>query len=341
MRIKRLLCVAVIVLSLCVATPALASEPKALSNMTDEECIEFANAHGVTIPEWYENDLDWAPFIRSVISMVEENPDVLFGFGHTDLLDFAEAIQLVLIENNYINSNATRALESSTTNILKDNWVYGLWEERYKDYNCYAYAIGQTDQLNPGELSGNSYSGIPEVSELAHYAKEDLWALGYTDAFASSRPYTSSGHMQVLRFRRGSFYDEDNWCMTTDYHVMKNGSDGYWYHKPGRTNPLKYKYIDSSADWVYEAYDGKYYKRNESVKYTDEIWYVIYTTPCKYTWKYCGNNQHILTCTTCGKTTGQATNCTYVNDICTSCAHGKVHQEIMGAGAGGTAAISR
>lgn len=317
---KKMVCVLMaVVLSLGMVSVATAEEPKELSEMTDEDCIAFVHTYDIKIPQWYENDIEWAPFIRKVISMVEENPNVSFGFGHTDLLDFAEAIQQTIVENNLACNNVARTPITSTTNILEDNWVYGQWNDQYGDYNCYAYAIGQTEQLNPGELSGNSYTGIPEVATLAHYAKEDLWALGYTGAYASSVAYTSSGHRQVLRFRRGTFYDEDNLCMASDYHVMRSGTDGYWYHKPGRTNPLKYKYPTSTAAWVYEAYDGENYVRDEAITYSGETWYVVYTTPCEYEYEPCSSSQHILTCTICGDTEGSAMSCIYLNGFCKAC----------------------
>lgn len=308
------------VLMLCMGImTANAEEMQTLSEMSDVECIAFLHENEVTIPRWHETELEWAPFIKAVILRVEENPNVTFGFGHTDLLDFAEDIKTAVIAHYGFNVNM-RASGSSTTNILEDNWVSGTWSSAYSSYNCYAYAIGETNRLNPGELSGNTSAGTLDAYTLATYAKADLEALGYHGVYISSALHTTSNVEKVICFRTGGWYDDDNLCMTNDYHVMCCDYDGYWYHKPGGTNPLKYKYTPNYKNWIYEAFDGTTYERNESVRYTSTIWYVIYE-PHIYKYTYCGNSRHILTCTTCGVTTGSAVSCSMSGNTCRVCGH--------------------
>lgn len=308
-------------LLLCMGVATVnAAEEHPLSEMSDEDCIAFVSEHGIAIPQWYDTDLEWAPFIRMVISMVEKDPNVSFGFGHTDLLMFAEGIKVAVIESGAI-SKGTRASGSSTTNILEDNWVVGSWSNSYENYNCYAYAIGQTIMIDPGYYSNNSCDGITNPNTIATYIKADLEALGYTGVYISSALHTSSGHEKAICVRTGIWYNEHGRYDVKDYHVMRCETDGYWYHKPGWTNPLKFKYAPNYKTWYYEAFDGTTYKRDESAKYTSAIWYVMYTTQCHYEYTYQSDGKHIQKCTTCGQTQGNLQSCVYVNNICRLCGH--------------------
>lgn len=319
---KRTIVLALIIGLMLGMTSVSANEVVRLSEMSDEECLLFVEECGVELPSWFESDMDWIPFIRKVISMVEEDPNVVFGFGHTDLLNLAEDIKTAV--RSYYGYHAVALLaDESSTNILVDNIVYGTWSSTYSNYNCYAYAIGRTTMLDPGDLSGNTYTQIPSTSTLAQYAKEDLEELGYTGVYVSSNMHTTSHHTRVICIRKGTFYDEDNLCMVTDYHVMKCESNGLWYHKPGHTNPLQYKYAPNREYWYYESFDGTTYRRDESIRYSGEIWYVVYTTPHTYQYIYRTGDTHIRTCTICGETTGEVQSCVYVNNTCRFCGHYK------------------
>jgi hypothetical protein len=310
----------VALLCVCAVSASAAEEQIRLSEMTDGECLEFVETNGIVIPQWYENEIEWVPFIRAVISKVEENPGTSFGFGHTDLLDFAESIKCAVIEY-YGEQRTTRALQSSTTNILQDNYVSGSWSNSYDGYNCYAYAIGLTERVNPGDFSGNNSAGEINPYTLAEYIKADLEELGYTGVYISSALHTTSGHEKAICVRTGGWYDNQNWCMTHDYHVMRCDHNGSWYHKPGDTNPLRFKYTPNYKVWVYEAFDGTYYERDDAVRYDSVIWYVMYTTDHHYQYMSNGANQHILTCTVCGQTKGNAVRCIPVNGVCKVCGH--------------------
>lgn len=322
---KKIVCL-LLIMVLCVSIiPVKATEEKLLSEMTDEECVAFVLENGISIPQWYETQLEWAPFIRGVIKEVEENPNTIFGFGYVDLLRFSSDIKDAVLEH-YESRNKTRSLVSSATNILQDNWVVHSWVDSGAQINCYAYAIGEDSWQDPGFMNGLNSVGA-SVYTLATYAQADLEAKGY-DAYVSSLMHTSYQHENVICFRRGVWYSDENYTQTSDYHVMRCDMDGYWYHKPGYSYPLKYKYAPNYKDWVHEAYSSNLYKRNEDVKYTGEIWYVIYSTPHEYEYMYCGSNgvhKHIQTCTICNATTGSSTACVFKGGStkCTICGYNK------------------
>ena len=297
-----------------------------LSEMTESECIAFVKGCGVELPAWYENERYWGPFVKSVIVDVEANPNIEFGFGYSKLLDLAYEIKTVVIEYYGLSGIANNAKVSSTSNILEDNTVYGTWNNSYKNYNCYAYALGKTTTADPGDFSGHSYTTLPSLSVLANYVADDLEALGYTNVQVSTTRSMTSGYKKVICIRRGSWYDDSNLSMTTDYHVAKCNEAGGWLHKPGYTNPLKFKYAPaSSTPWVYESYNGSKYVRDEDVTYSGTIYYISYILPhtCSYEYKYAGSNTHIRTCTLCGATTGAKLGCLYVDNNCSMCGHNK------------------
>lgn len=235
----------------------------------------------------------------------------------------------------------------NSSSILEDNTVYGSWSDSYLTYNCYAYAIGRDDWIEPGVLDwtnqGNDkddyyYNQLANIQTIAGWVKDDLESLGYTVIKVSTaRPIISvTDTLKLICVRK----DEDGTSSllgtTYDFHFMKLEKDGNWYHKPGKTNPLKYKYTPSNTRvWTSEGYGynalhtALCYSRNEDKTYDSTIYYNEYETAHTWTYSYCGTNdgthQHIKTCSGCGETSGSATACTYkaTSSNCTVCGHNK------------------
>ena len=59
--------------------------PIRLSELSAEECIEFVKNAGITIPDKFEDEMTWAPFIHDIIVQVEENASVEFYFNYSVL----------------------------------------------------------------------------------------------------------------------------------------------------------------------------------------------------------------------------------------------------------------
>lgn len=307
---------------------ALTSESILLSELSDVECIAFIKDRGVVIPEAYEDEMDSVEFARYVITRVEEDPEAVFSFGYQFLTDFANEIKAVV--NDYYQTSQTTgyAYRGSLENILEDNIVVGTWKAEYEDYNCYAYAIGYDTWIHPGQIEwmnmGNDYETYmynlnANIFTIAGWVQDDLESLGYSvDSPTTAMPDVSvSEHNHLICVRK----DEDT---TLDFHLMVLKTDGAWYHKPGDTNPLKYKYTPTSGRvWVLEGYNGAIYSRDEDVTYDSTIYYIKYTTPHEYEYEPCGSNQHIRTCTICGDTSGSAISCVYSNNVCRICGGSK------------------
>ncbi len=89
-----------------------------------------------------------------------------------------------------------------------------------ENYNCYAYALGETEWMYVGG-SPNAVSSF-DVDNVASMVMKDVKELGY-----SIRPIDSYDSL--------IFSDEYRIALRTgeeDYHFMKQHNDGSWSHKP-------------------------------------------------------------------------------------------------------------
>ena len=57
-----------------------------------------------------------------------------------------------------------------------------------------------------------------------------------------------------------------------------NNEDEYWYHKPGRTAPLRYKYHPSAKVWTNEHSYGGSELLGDTI-YDSDIYYIVYSVP--------------------------------------------------------------
>lgn len=204
------------------------------------------------------------------------------------------------------------------------------------DINCYAYAIGRSQGLDPGSISGENDKngdGISDyllsgsVANVASCVKEDLLALGYTVTQYSQTILntTVSDHVKLICVRTDT--DGIQYYSFYDYHLMSKGEDGNWYHKPGFTHPLKYLYTPSNDRiWVAEWYDvqEEKYFRNLTYTYDSILYFIEYTTPHVYEYEIYGTDQHIRNCTICDDVDGTIMNCVYINDVCKMCGRIKI-----------------
>ncbi len=333
---KKIFCVilCLLILPLSSSISATNNEQLQLSDLSQEECITFLKERGVVIPSIPEDEMAWAAFAKDIIVKVEENANVIFMYGSTTLLNFANDIKDVV--NEYYERTDVSVCNTivSPQNILQDSTVYGAWKNDYLEYNCYAYAIGEDEGLNPGvslwlSLGNNAdqyyYNHYANMYTITSWVQSDLEYFGYTvNSITDTQPNTAvGGHVHLICVRK----DADGIYQGTttdgvdvyfhDYHFMKLEEDGYWYHKPGETNPLRYHYQPTNErSWLSEGYglgnDGNFwYFVNQECTYDSEIYFIEYSTPHTYVYASCGSNQHISTCTICGETTGTAENCNY------------------------------
>ena len=298
-----------------------------LSEMSDEECFVFLEKEGVIFP-YRETDVEyWGPIVKNMIIAIEKNPEHKFTYNFTVMQAVANEIQIVINEFYRYGSSSQNSevvpMYGPITGSLSLSTVVGEWTENYMLYNCYGYAIERGVLKNPGYFSGREMDEMMSIGEIAERVRDDLIALGHTNVqewnYGEARDVCTGAKTIALRVRAG-----------VDYHFMRlNDSDGEWYHKPGQTAILKYNHGSSIVVlWSNECYKrGQYYEAD--VYYDSTIVYFTYDAEHSYEYEYCGGSRHVLTCTTCGSTSGSPTACIVRNDVCIVCGHDSGGFQIM------------
>lgn len=253
---------------------------KLLSQLTEEESIQFLLEHNVEIPQEIADVDKLGKFIKDTILEIEKDPECVFVYNYYVTLNFAENIKTVVNEyygleisqaNNYqIGSTVS---PRASTYSLQDS-ILVLNDGNLK-YNCYAYAIERNEnppqfttskQYQPGDISGKAFKF--SAKEIANVVSEDLKVLGYKDITVSSTLPIVNSTTNLICVHVGS----------ADYHFMRYDS-GSWYHKPGFTAILKYKYQPSYKIWTNEYVDSQGTSHESSFTYDSEIYYISYNAP--------------------------------------------------------------
>jgi hypothetical protein len=210
--------------------------------------------------------------------------------------------------------------------VLQDSETYGPWKEEYLQYNCYAFAINRTEippefstnwQYQPGDFSNQQISSM-SVESIANIVKDDLLSLTYKDiSISTSSNNLDYDHTIVLR------------SGISDFHFMKLSSNNNWYHKPGNSHVLKYKYFpNNNRIWTNERVNKNGNALSPTTTYDSQIYFISYNEPHEHDFSYryewnnlrahyayceCGfkqkighfvsglpNNQGLYTCLLCG-----------------------------------------
>jgi len=272
-----------------------------LSDMTEDECIDFIVQNGVEIPRDFVNEPWLEDWIKNTIKRVENDPNCMFVYSNTAMLDFAEDIRALVNGYNGVASNSLSSLTGLTTSsyTLQDSTFY-YWHPNSIFFNCYAYAIGKTSGVvNPGYFSGGIYDYSLSLSNMALLVKNDLFAEfgSCVRLMTTVQPISILSGESMICFRTGP----------EDYHFMRyfQGNPGAWYHKPGTTAILKYNYTPSnSLAWFNEYADQNGQAFLPEIPdfriYDSDIYYIVYSDT--HSWQNNNNSGSVHTCSTCGKT---------------------------------------
>lgn len=314
----KVILIIVLVIGLCIPVSAAeqCNSPKVLSELTEEECVEFILSKGVCIPDELSDYKSLGTFVKNVISTVEKDPNHMFVINYSVTYRLANEIKEVVNEYYGIDSSSD-TISRSTRSLysLQYSTPYGNWKNEYLEYNCYGYAIDQKGAIDgiyiafePGDFDPESpsFSLNMSVSQMAELTVSDLENLGNQccgyGADYSKFAALSSTH-KVICIRK---------CNTAgleDFHFMRlYGSS--WRHKPGNTQVLTLNSRPNQSTWFNEVsfnnveYSGDRY-------YNSAIYYIAYGNNHKYTASFGGEdyhsgNQHyylvLNTCVVCGDT---------------------------------------
>ena len=131
-------------------------EKPMLSEMSEMECLEYVKDNGVILPDFHDNESEWGPFVKKIITLVESNPYIDLGISYTVTADLAEAIRRIVNEYYGVGEQNINFALCGEYNVdeptwLEDSAVYGVWDTNFEKYNCYSYSIGIDDKAwDPG-----------------------------------------------------------------------------------------------------------------------------------------------------------------------------------------------
>ncbi len=260
--------VALIFMNLC----AYADEKK-LSEMTEEECIEFAEAQEIEIPEEFINYGKLGNIIKDMIEYIELNPNAEHIYNYIPTNELYTNVRKAVFEYyNKRNVSVLKTYSRSAAITLQYSKALNSWKYFFENYNCYAYAISAYNDgwIKPGYKIGASYSESSiyniSIERFANLVASDLNVLGYTNVtYGSTRPAYQSGY-RVLAIRK---------C-DTDFHLMAETSSNVWKHKPGSSVELQYNYSSPAlGKWTNEGI-GRGGLQGGNIEYTSNIMYIKY-----------------------------------------------------------------
>ena len=257
----------------CMRVCAYAEENKKLSELSEEECIEFLKMQGTEIPKEYIDYTELGSTVKEMIMNIEAHPEAEGIYNYTAKAElYANVRETVLkyyeikIENNsFISAYSTK----SALTLQYSKALYS-WNEIFKNYNCYGFAINVNRWINPGYTLGVDYGAntvnLMSLSRMADLVASDLSELGYTNiTYGRTRPSYQSGY-KVIAVRKSS----------DDFHFMAETSVNVWRHKPGDSVELQYNYSSpTSGKWTNEGI-GRYGLQGGGIEYNSDIVYIKY-----------------------------------------------------------------
>lgn len=210
--------------------------------------------------------------------------------------------------SSYTLQDSIVAEDENTINPNRSTWINA--------YNCYAFALGKYDttitDFSPSP-SAQKYKGyyVGEPSTGQRVESDDIE--DYIDGIVSDLLYWRCTNITISTTMPSTDLDINErlicFRMSTDalistnndYHFMRykikkdadGNSYGAWYHKPGNTYVLQYKYTPSN-DRVWKSENFKNNVTSEGFPYTTSdgqqklmqydspIYYIKYTDPFEY-----------------------------------------------------------
>ena len=128
---------------------------------------------------------------------------------------------------------------------LQDSTLYGSWSDSYMQYNCYAYALGYTNNFYlPGDFSHDNhvYSKTMTQTQVRDLVKQDLEAMGNHVIVTTTKPsQLPDQYYKIIALRIAPW---------KDFHFMRPldcSNLNVWVHKPSYTQPLKWNYTSPAV----------------------------------------------------------------------------------------------
>ncbi len=266
------------------------SDVNAFRNSSIEQKVLFLSEYGFTIPNYYLDNL--TAFNSTFESACN---GILSGIITPTCIPYSSPEQCGLVLDTYMALSKSGLLSFITPpSVLNPNMrsnyspsgqhdVYGSYYSGLTNFNCYAYAIGQSSagQVDPGDFSTDGYYPFISITSLVSLVESDLSALGFWSYHQTSKPTSlPDQYFKVICVRKNASGD--------GYHFMKmNGSLSSWTHKPGQTMILSWRSTSPSTSnyptsgttyWTdeYYVYNYGWYGGTYNNRYSGTIYYILY-----------------------------------------------------------------
>ena len=245
-------------------------------SLEKDKLLDCLRDEGLVLPQYSENHKEVAEKFVSYFTPLILNGKIdtsVRVFNLQDSNEMLKNLEAILIKKGLINRTRIKTFATNKYK-LKDSTPIGSWSNSYEYYNCYAYSIGRTMWRQPNGIEDGGYGGYDctrPISVIADEVLNDLNNLGYWGYKTTTKPTSRpDNYFRVICVRKNSY--------GFDYHFMKmqGSSLNSWTHKPGDSQPLKWKYSSPGAKvWTNEAIDN-YGTHEPKLKYDSEIYYILY-----------------------------------------------------------------
>lgn len=283
----------IVVLMLLAAIVCMPCAAFAQDSQTSE-FERFLAEHNLTIPQVFADESGAEDFYYWVMDILREDPYHIFAFGHYNYQIFSEQIQQAYLAENGLNSEFSTYSIIDQRSRLIDSTYYA---EGKTTYNCYSYAINQTDQwLIVGAPSGKKFDNTTSLEESTEMVSKDLNTFGYECVVTStdiSIIDNIQSYQNVIALRLAVVGGTN-----LDFHFMKldNRNESIWRHKPSKASILTYNYVPTNnREWTNEAimkYSLNYVYSTASLWYNSDIMFLVYAQNHVYSIVATGNNYH-------------------------------------------------
>ena len=243
-----------------------------ISTLNELELLDELFDNGLHLPEDYSSHREMAAqFVYKYTPLIIQGKieALALPFNYDQSNELLLGLEGILREKGLCNESVASV---QATYTLQDSTMIGSWDASYVKYNCYAYSLGKRDKfLQPGQMSGRSFSLSMSISQMANVVLADLATEGYWGYTLTAKPNSlPDQYFKVIAMRKAN--------NGADYHFMRpfSVSVNEWSHKPGGTLPLKWKYSSPGQKvWTNES-SIKGVSYAPTVTYNSSIYYIVY-----------------------------------------------------------------
>lgn len=252
----------------------------AIAATSEKDLEQVLKDNGINVPEEIKSVSGWEEIVEKFVN--ESSPNAYRSFSYNKTYEFFEELsQKNSLLAEPLNYYSTYQLQDSLVQNQSGDWVSndGYFKQVWENYNCYAYSINRVEQPNfyssfrqyqPGDFvkNGQEYYMGMSVYNLANIIKPDLEAMGMSNVNIFDYIPSLEDNQELICVRVGS----------QDYHFMRyDKQTDAWYHKPGSTAVLKYKYIPSNDRIWTNEYSWYGSENSGTIEYDSDIKFIRYT----------------------------------------------------------------